>query len=252
MDLGTSTNRALRRVYRALGRLSGKKMDVSCDLPSARHLLRTMSRYRTDHLVGLDAVAFESEIRRFLTLDDFQMEGQQNPVGQRDLTRAFHWGHDHDFGSFRLEGRMGTRHLRHLAEFTDRFCALPSRLDGLRILDIGCWTGGTSLLLCAMGAAEVVAIDEVKKYVECLQFLKKSFAIDNLEPRHLSLYDLVDPAFQDRFDLVLFAGVLYHVTDPIVALRITFNCLRDGGQCLVETTGHVASGPLISYARRQW
>jgi 2-polyprenyl-3-methyl-5-hydroxy-6-metoxy-1,4-benzoquinol methylase len=80
-----------------------------------------------------------------------------------------------------------------------------------------------------MGAAEVVAIDEVKKYVECLQFLKKSFAIDNLEPRHLSLYDLVDPAFQDRFDLVLFAGVLYHVTDPIVALRITFNCLRDGG-----------------------
>jgi hypothetical protein len=36
-------------------------------------------------------------------------------------------------------------------------------------------------------------------------------------------------------DFVLFAGVVYHVTDPILALRITFDCLKDVGKCLLET-----------------
>ncbi len=138
-----------------------------------------------------------------------------------------------------------------IAEFIDRFQAIPRTLDGLKVLDVGCWTGGTSLLLCAMGA-RVVAIDEVKQYVDLLGYLKQAFSIDRLEAKHLSLFDCTRKDFQDGFDLVLFAGVLYHVTDPIVALRITFNCLKDGGLCLIDTTGFRASVPLISYQRRRW
>ena len=88
--------------------------------------------------------------------------------------------------------------------------------------------------------------------MECLDFVRESFGVENLEVQHVSLYDLTDSQWQDRFDIVLFAGVLYHVTDPIVALRMVFNCLRDGGKCLVETTGHRSSRPLISFERRRW
>jgi hypothetical protein len=100
--------------------------------------------------------------------------------------------------------------------------------------------------------AHVVALDEVKKYVDCLAYLKHAFGLDALEVHHQNLYACTDAAFQDAFDIDLFAGVLYHVTDPILALRITFNCLKDGGLCLLETTGFCASKPLISYHRRLW
>ena len=89
--------------------------------------------------------------------------------------------------------------------------------------------------------AEVLAIEEVKKYVDALTYLKTAFAIPNLEVRRLSLYECDAPELQDRFDYVLFAGVLYHVTDPVVALRLTFNCLKDGGSLLLETmASHLA------------
>jgi 2-polyprenyl-3-methyl-5-hydroxy-6-metoxy-1,4-benzoquinol methylase len=210
-----------------------------------------MRRYRVEELVNVDECAFKAKIEEYLALEDPEIEGLADPAGQRDLSVRFHWGHDHDFGSFKLDGVMGSRHVRHLAEFIDGLQAIPRSLEGMRVLDLGCWTGGTSLLLAAMGA-EVVAIDEVRKYTDCLAYLKHAFALDNLEVRHLSLYYLTGAELQDRFDIVLFAGVLYHVTDPIVALRLTFNCLRDGGTCLLETTGFRHRQPLISYARRRW
>lgn len=219
--------------------------------PSEVDLRNLMLVYQTKNLVLEESATFKAKIDQFLGLSDHRMEGLDVPAMQRDFTVGFRWGHDHDFGTFKLEGEMGDRHIRHLAEFIDGFKAIPRSLTGMKVLDIGCWTGGTSLLLCAMGA-QVVAIDEVKKYVDCLSYLKDAFSIERLEVQHRSLYELTETGFQDRFDLVLFAGVLYHVTDPIVALRLTFNCLRNGGKCLIETTGFRRWRPVISYARRKW
>jgi SAM-dependent methyltransferase len=197
------------------------------------------------------ASSFKAKMEQFLALSDHRMEGFEDAAGQRDFTVSFHWGHNHDFGTFKLQGKMRSRHIRHIAQFIDTFQAIPRSLEGLKVLDIGCWTGGTSLLLCAMGA-EVLAIDEVKKYVDCLAYLKDAFSIANLEVQHRSLYEITATDFQDRFDFVLFAGVLYHVTDPVVALRLTFISLRNGGKCLLETTGFRHHRPLISYARQKW
>jgi 2-polyprenyl-3-methyl-5-hydroxy-6-metoxy-1,4-benzoquinol methylase len=226
------------------------KKDVS-ELESADYLRSLMLTYQTKNLRAETPENFKSRIDQFLALSDRQMEGLDDSSEQRDQTITFRWGHNHDFGRFQLQGPMRERHVEHIAQFIDAFHAIPRSLVGMKALDIGCWTGGTSLLLAAMGA-EVLAIDEVKKYVDCLAYLKEAFAIENLQVQHRSLYDLTEADLQDRFDIVLFAGVLYHVTDPIVALRLTFNCLRDGGKCLLETTGFRSDEPLISYARRQW
>lgn len=210
-----------------------------------------MARYRTDRLAaGFDPGAFEARIRAFLATTDPEVEGFRDPSRQRDLSVKFHWGHDHDFGAFAVAGRMGDRHLTLLARFADGLGALPppgpSSLAGMRVLDVGCWTGGTSLLLAAMGA-HVVAIEEVRKYVACLEYLREAFGVANLEPRAMSLFDCTGPEFSDAFDLVLFAGVLYHVTDPVLALRLTFDALRDGGRCLVETAVTPVPGPFLGY-----
>ena len=226
--------------------ISLRSQAYSASLPSYDYLQRLMCNYQTKDLVNVDPLSFKRTIDEFLQLQDHEMEEFRDPKKQRDLAIKFHWGHDHDFGEFLLNGRMADRHIWLLATFIDRLNAIPRSLDGLRVLDIGCWTGGTSLLLCAMGAY-VVAIEEVRKYVDCLSYLKYAFGINSLEPKNLSLYECTTSAFQDAFDIVLFAGVLYHVTDPILALRITFNSLKDGGICLLETEAINSSKRILSY-----
>jgi 2-polyprenyl-3-methyl-5-hydroxy-6-metoxy-1,4-benzoquinol methylase len=195
-----------------------------------------MSRYTTPRLrVDISIEDFRRSLDGFLSLDDHAMEGYADAERQRDLSVRFHWGHDHDFGPFALKGRMGDHHLRLIETYVS-MGALPADLAGQRVLDIGCWTGGTSLLLAAMGAAEVHAVEEVRKYADAANYLAHAFAVDDrLTVHNRSLFECTTPELQDRFDIVNYSGVLYHVSDPILSLRICFNALRDGGTCLVET-----------------
>ena len=210
------------------------------------YLQAQMLKYQTSQLVGVRPDEFRKDIEAFIRMNDADMEEFIDPRKQRDLSIKFHWGHNHDFGDFRLEGRMQNRHIELLANFIKRFRLSPSGFAGKKVLDIGCWTGGTSLLLCALGAS-VVAVEEVKKYAETVRYLKRAFGLVNLEVLHSSLFDCTTGEFQDAFDFVLFAGVLYHVTDPILALRITFNCLKDGGKCLLETYALNSTESVMEY-----
>ena len=220
-----------------------KKLET---LPSYYYLQNLMSKYQVKNLVNEDKKSFKMKIDEFLQLKDYEMEGFKDPEKQRDYTIKFRWGHNHDFGDFSLKGEMGEAHISKIALYIDRYKAIPRSLDGLKVLDIGCWTGGTSLLLAAMGA-HVVAVEEVKKYVDCMNYLKYAFNIEKLEPKNLSLYECTKPDFQDSFDIVFFAGVLYHLTDPIIALRITFNCLKDGGICLLQTAATNSKKRILFY-----
>lgn len=215
-------------------------------LPSYKYLEKAMSFYTVSNLKNVSPEVFKRKIIGFLSKEDYVVEGYKSPRKQRDLSVKFHWGHNHDFGDFYLEGKMANNHLNLIATFIDVFKSLPVSLKGKRVLDIGCWTGGTSLLLCKMGAA-VTAIEEVRKYVDCLKYLKKAFGIKNLTPLNKSLYECTTEKFQDKFDFVLFAGVLYHVTDPVLALRTTFNSLKMNGKCLLETASINTKENILEY-----
>ncbi len=204
---------------------------------SYSYLHELMKQYQVKDLVTVDAKAFMQQLEEFQMLDDPESEGFVDASKQNPVTVRFHWGHRHNFGEFSKPGRMGNHHIAVLATFIDELGAIPRSLKGMKVLDIGCWTGGTSLLLCAMGA-EVVAVEEIKKYADCVNFLKFAFDVRSLGVRCMSLYDCTTDEFQDAFDLVLFPGVLHHLSDPKLALRITFNCLKDGGKCLVETLSY--------------
>ena len=217
-------------------------------VPSLEYLRQLMrDNYQVQNLIGIDPTEFRRRIEEFEALDDYAMEGFQSSEAQRGKSVRFQWAADHDFGTFQVKGMAAERPLWLLAVFMDVMPVLQRRLDGLRVLDVGCWTGGTSLALAAMGA-NVVAIEEVKKYVDCLTYLRDSFGVENLEPRNLSLFDLTGDEFQDAFDVVLFAGVLYHLSDPVLGTRITFNTLKPGGSCLMETAVCRSEKRICEYA----
>jgi 2-polyprenyl-3-methyl-5-hydroxy-6-metoxy-1,4-benzoquinol methylase len=191
-----------------------------------------MRRFQVDRLVNTDRDSFRRRLCALTELenrDAFADPDTQNPMAVR-----FQWGHRHDFGDFGMEGRMGNHHIAVLATFIDELQALPPTLEGCRVLDVGCWTGGTSLLLAALGA-EVVAVEEVAMYAEAARYLAWAFGLEQVRVHGGSLYDCTGPEWDDAFDYVLLAGVLHHVSDPRLALRITFNSLRDGGSLLLET-----------------
>ena len=209
-----------------------------------RSLFRT--HYSSQNLRGVDADVFHRHIQGLLGSDDSTKEGYLDPSKQRDLSIRFHWGHNHDFGDGNLyEGSMKWRHINILARFVCDY-GLPYDLSGKRVLDIGVWTGGTSLLLVAMGA-EVLAIEEVTKYSDTVNYLAKSFGVqDRLRCIPKSLYDTL-PMFADHFDYAIFSGVIYHVSDPLLSLRLVFSALRNGGDVFLEANGFKSSGKVCRY-----
>lgn len=218
-------------------------------LPDFEDLQRLMTdRYNVRNLVAVSPHDFKEAIDAFLAMEDAGMEGYISPELQRIKSVKFYWPYDHDFGDFKVGPGVGKyRPTRLIARFMESF-GVPARdLTGKTVLDIGCYLGGTSLLLAAMGA-KVTAIEEVTKYVDCLRYIRDAFALDNLEPRNLSLYDLADDEFQDAFDIVLFAGVLYHLSDPVLGMRLTFNALRPGGTVLLETGAMRSEERILEYA----
>jgi SAM-dependent methyltransferase len=202
-------------------------------------LRERFAAYRTDRLQGTSPEAFRRALEGRLGVVDAHAEGYSDDERdrQRDLSIKFHWGHNHDFGDFRLEGRMLDRHIDLMANFINLFPIAPEDFAGKDVLDIGCWTGGTTLLLASLGC-RTLAIEEVHKYAETAAFLARSFGLaDRVTVEARSLYSCNSEAFHDRFNIVHFPGVIYHLSDPLVGLRILFNALKPGGVLLVESAG---------------
>jgi SAM-dependent methyltransferase len=221
--------------------------DVEAATDTRANLLRLMrARYQFYGLVNRTPDAVRDHISRVLGTVDAASEGYLSDAPQRDLSIKFHWGHDHDFGDgFRLDGRMRSRHIDLLAEYIDAY-GLPQDLTGRRVLDIGAWTGGVTLLLAALGA-EVIACEEVVKYAEMVNYLADAFGLaDRVRCLPRSLFDAL-PLFADYFDSVIYAGVIYHVTDPVLSLRLIFSALKDGGTVYLETYGSPAAGVQCEY-----
>jgi tRNA (mo5U34)-methyltransferase len=95
--------------------------------------------------------------------------------------------------------------------------AIAPDLRGRTVLDIGCNAGFYSLEMKRRGAARVLGIDSDEDYLAQARFAAEVSGLD-IEFRHLSVYDV--GAIGERFDLVLFLGVLYHLRHPLLALDL--------------------------------
>lgn len=95
--------------------------------------------------------------------------------------------------------------------------AIPEDLSGKSVLDVGCNAGFYSIQMKRRGADRVVAIDSDEHYLAQARFAAKISDVE-IEFHNLSVYRVAD--LRERFDLVLFMGVLYHLRHPLLALEL--------------------------------
>jgi len=95
--------------------------------------------------------------------------------------------------------------------------AIPADLSGKSVLDIGCNGGFYSMEMKRRGAARVLGVDSDEDYLAQARFAAEVTGHE-IEFRKLSVYDL--GALGERFDLVIFMGVLYHLRHPLLALDL--------------------------------
>jgi len=94
---------------------------------------------------------------------------------------------------------------------------VPSDLRGKTVLDIGCNAGFYAIEMKQRGADRVVGVDFDQRYLDQARFAAEVKGQD-IEFRLLSVYDVAD--LGERFDIVLFMGLLYHLRHPLLALDL--------------------------------
>ncbi|MCU0625658.1 MAG: DUF1698 domain-containing protein, partial [Gemmatimonadaceae bacterium] len=89
---------------------------------------------------------------------------------------------------------------------------------GASVLDIGCNAGFHSFRMHERGAARIVALDSDERYLAQARLAAEVLGATGIEFRQGSVYDVA--SLGERFDLVLFMGVLYHLRHPLLALDL--------------------------------
>jgi SAM-dependent methyltransferase len=109
---------------------------------------------------------------------------------------------------------------------------------GGRALDLGCNEGWFSHRLREWGADEGLGIDIRETNIRRARLICEHLGTPGLSFQRASVYDL-DPEALGTFDVVLCLGLIYHLENPIGALRVAHGLSR--GLCVVET--QVARAP---------
>jgi tRNA (mo5U34)-methyltransferase len=125
----------------------------------------------------------------------------------------------------------------------DSYLNIPEDLTGKDVLDIGAWDGLYSFVAEERGARSVTAIDTWDGTGSSShKGFRPNRAGFNLarEARgsavmahQMSVYEA--GVFREIRDVVFFFGVLYHLEDPMRALRSIWSVLRTGGLLILES-----------------
>jgi tRNA (mo5U34)-methyltransferase len=126
------------------------------------------------------------------------------------------WFHNMDLGGVMTapDHFLGDYPMFKWQSFKD---AIPADLHGKTVLDIGCNAGFYSIEMKRRGAERVVGIDSDREYLAQARFAAEVCEAD-IEFHQLDVYDVAQ--LGEKFDVVLFLGVLYHLRHPLLALDL--------------------------------
>jgi tRNA (mo5U34)-methyltransferase len=135
---------------------------------------------------------------------------------QERIAHLGRWFHNLDLGGVKTapDHFLGDYPSFKWRRFAD---AIPQDLAGRTVLDIGCNAGFYSIEMKRRGAARVVGIDSNEGYLAQARFAAEVCETE-IELRQMSVFEIA--RLEERFDIVLFMGVLYHLRHPLLALDL--------------------------------
>jgi tRNA (mo5U34)-methyltransferase len=150
------------------------------------------------------------------TLADAPSDGDRLALIRRRIGELGEWFHNFDLAGVQTAPQHALGN--YPAVKWQRFAhAIPADLSGWSVLDIGCNAGFYTQEMKRRGAERVLGIDTDARYLAQARFAAEVAGVD-VEFRQMSIYQV--PSLHERFDLVLFMGVFYHLRYPFLALDI--------------------------------
>lgn len=113
------------------------------------------------------------------------------------------------------------------------------------VLDMGCNEGWFAHRALEWGAARVVGVDVRQSNVRRAELLRAHFGLETqrLELVCADVFALA-PSALGTFDVVLVLGLIYHLENPVGALRIARGLTKPGGVVVVESQLTEHPGPM--------
>ncbi len=108
----------------------------------------------------------------------------------------------------------------------------PQNREDATAIDLACHQGWFSCQLAQRGFARVVGVDARSEHVADAGLIRNTLGLDRIELIHSDVHSL-DTAALGTFDVCLILGLIYHLENPVGALRVARALTRK--LCVIET-----------------
>lgn len=144
--------------------------------------------------------------------------------------KDYNFFHTIDLGNgIKTPGRPLPEHKKMLLE------SIASQdLTNKRVLDIGCNNGLFSFEAEKHGATDILAVDHTDAFLKPMRELLIPYLNSNVKVARKNLLELKCSEL-GQFDVIIFAGLLYHLRYPFWSLKVVRDLLVEGGLLFFET-----------------
>lgn len=145
------------------------------------------------------------------------------------------WYHEFDFGNgLKTKSRRMVDSHRPIWKFISENLDLVN-FQGKSVIDIGSWDGYWSFEAEKRGAKSVLSTDDLSQNgakSAGITLAKKLLGSQIDINQHLSVYNL--DSLKQKFDVILFLGVYYHLHDPFYALSQIRHCCHEDSLVVID------------------
>ena len=126
---------------------------------------------------------------------------------------------------------------------------LGNGLSGLTALDLASHQGWFAVNLARAGFSSVLGVDARESHVEDSQLIRDIYGLEQLSFRQGDIHELKQEKL-GQFDVVLMLGLLYHLENPIGALKTCRALCKN--LCLIETQVIPGMSGYVDYGSYQY
>jgi len=143
------------------------------------------------------------------------------------------------------DGALDAVHTTRLSMLRDVVRArFGDSLAGRDAIDIACHQGWFSTQLLEWGADDVLAVDARAEHIADVELIRDALHLSKLRTLQSDVH-AIEPAKLGKFDLVLMLGLIYHLENPIGALRQAFALTKH--LCVIETQVVPGMSGMVDY-----